>query len=134
MVEREIVQEWLAKANDDFEFARVNLEEGKNFFPQICFHFQQSAEKVLKAYIIAHDLEFRKIHDLFLLLKICIRSDPAFVELESDCELLAPFYIETRYPVHWPTHFSSNEANQAFESAQRINYFVKKKLTLSVRE
>jgi HEPN domain-containing protein len=128
MVEKQIVQEWLSKANDDFEFAPINLEEGKNFFAQICFHFQQSAEKNLKAYIIAHELEFRKIHDLFLLLRICIRSDPSFEELQSECEFLAPFYVDTRYPVHWPTHFSSTEANRAFQSAQRITSFVARKL------
>ncbi len=64
MVDPEVVQEWLAKADEDFEFAKVNLMEGKPFYSQICFHFQQAAEKYLKAYIIAHELEFRKIHDL----------------------------------------------------------------------
>jgi HEPN domain-containing protein len=53
MVDIEIVQEWLAKADEDFEFARINFEEGKSFFAQICFHFQQAAEKYLKSYIIA---------------------------------------------------------------------------------
>jgi HEPN domain-containing protein len=64
MVDRSIVGEWLAKAREDFEFARINLEEGKLFFAQICFHFHQAAEKYLKAYIVAHELEFRKIHPL----------------------------------------------------------------------
>lgn len=64
MVDIEIVREWLAKADEDFEFARINFEEGKPFLGQICFHFQQAAEKYLKSYIIAHELEFLKIHDL----------------------------------------------------------------------
>jgi HEPN domain-containing protein len=72
MVDIEIVREWLAKADEDFEFARINFEEGKPFFAQICFHFQQAAEKYLKSYIIAHELEFLKIHDLPLLLKMCL--------------------------------------------------------------
>jgi len=38
MVDIEIVQKWLAKADEDFEFARTNFEEGKPFFAQICFH------------------------------------------------------------------------------------------------
>ena len=38
MVDRGIVQEWIEKAEEDFEFARINLEEGKRFFAQICFH------------------------------------------------------------------------------------------------
>jgi HEPN domain-containing protein len=44
MVDDRIVHEWLAKAYEDFEFARVNLQEGKPFFAQICFHFHQAAE------------------------------------------------------------------------------------------
>ena len=39
MVDINIVHEWIDKADEDFEFARVNLEENKPFFAQICFHF-----------------------------------------------------------------------------------------------
>jgi len=49
MVDIEIVREWLAKADEDFEFARANFEEGEPFFAQICFHFQQAVEKYLKS-------------------------------------------------------------------------------------
>jgi HEPN domain-containing protein len=130
MVDTEIVREWLAKANDDFEFAKVNLEEGKPFFAHICFHLQQAAEKYLKAYIVAHELEFRKIHELPLLLKICLSRDPTFEELHDDCEYLTTYYVETRYPVHWPTHFSREETQKAFKSTVRIRSLVKEKLVL----
>ena len=71
MVDHGIIEEWMYKADQDFEFARINFDEEKQFFAQICFHFNQSAEKYLKAFIIANNLEFRKIHDLHLLLKQC---------------------------------------------------------------
>ncbi len=45
MVEISIIREWVAKADEDFEFALVNLKEGKPFVALICFHFHQSAEK-----------------------------------------------------------------------------------------
>jgi len=101
MVDPEIVKEWLSKADDDFDFAQVNLEETKPFYVQICFHFQQSAEKYLKAYIVAHELEFRKSHELPLLLEICISKDPTFGNLEEGCRYLDAFYIDARYQVHW---------------------------------
>jgi HEPN domain-containing protein len=44
MADPRIVQEWLEKAYEDFAFAQANLEDGKPFFAQICFHFHQSAE------------------------------------------------------------------------------------------
>jgi HEPN domain-containing protein len=127
MVDIEIVGEWFAKADEDFEFARANLEEGKRFFAQICFHFQQAAEKYLKSYTIAHELEFLKIHDLPLLLKICLSKDPSFEELQEDCEFLTTFYIDARYPAHWPTQFSLQETQKAFKSAERCS-FIKGKI------
>ncbi len=59
-----IVTEWLDKADEDFDFAEVNLRTGNGFCAQICFHFQQAAEKYLKAYIIHKGLAFERVHDL----------------------------------------------------------------------
>lgn len=129
MVDSEIVQEWLDKANEDFDFARINLKEGKAFFSQICFHFHQSVEKYFKAYIIAKGLDFRKTHDLPLLLKLCMAKDSSFEQLNDDCEFLATFYIETRYPVHWPTQFSKDETEKAYQAAATIRSFINKKLS-----
>jgi HEPN domain-containing protein len=128
MVDSSITREWTSKADEDFEFARINLDEGKNFHAQICFHFQQAAEKYLKAFIIAHDLEFRRIHDLGLLLKICSAKDPSFEGLKEDSEFLAAFYVDTRYPVQWPTKFSKEEALKALQASDRIRILVRKKL------
>ena len=130
MVDPSITREWTSKADEDFEFARINLDEGKKFYAQICFHLQQAAEKYLKAFIIANDLEFRRIHDLSLLLKICSAQDPSFEDLREDCEFLTAYYVDTRYPVHWPTKFSREEAQKALRSSDRIRILVRKKLNL----
>lgn len=130
MVDIEIVREWLTKADEDLAFAQVNLEEEKPFFAQICFHFHQAAEKYLKAYSIAHELDFRKVHDLALLLKICLANDVSFAQLRDDCDYLNTFYVETRYPVHWPTHFTQEEAQKASQAAERIRSLVKKSLRI----
>ena len=130
MVDIEIIQEWLTKADDDFDFAKVNFEEQRPFYAQICFHFHQSTEKYLKSYIIANELAFKKSHDLQTLLDICILKDNSFEELRDECNFLSTFYIETRYPVHWPTHFSKQETKRCFNAAQRIQSFVRKKFDL----
>jgi HEPN domain-containing protein len=130
MANSSIVQEWLARAEDDFQFARLNLEEKKSFYAQICFHFQQAAEKYLKAYIIANDLEFQKIHDLSLLVKVCLSKNPSFDNIREDCEFLNTFYIDSRYPVHWPTNFSESEAQKAFQASVRIRTYVLNQLDL----
>ncbi len=128
MVDKDIIQEWLSKADEDFQFAHINLERKIPFFAQICFHFQQAAEKQLKAYIIAHELEFRKIHELMLLLRISMDKDSSFEQIRDECEFLNTFYVDTRYPVHWPTNFSENEAQKAFEASARVRSFVLNKL------
>jgi HEPN domain-containing protein len=131
MVETAIIKEWVAKADEDFQFALVNLKEGKPFPALICFHFHQSAEKYLKAYIVANELGFLKSHDLPALLKICLAKNPSLSQLSSDCEYLNTYYIETRYPVHWPTHFTPEEAEKAFSSAKTIKSTIEKSLSLS---
>jgi len=130
MVDAEIIREWLTKADEDFDFARINHEEQRTFYAQICFHFQQSAEKYLKAYIIAHQLTFRKVHDLPMLLNIITEKDKVFEQVRDDCEFLATFYVETRYPVSWPTQFSQEETEKCYDSAKRIKFFVREKLQL----
>jgi HEPN domain-containing protein len=120
MVDPQVVTEWVTKANEDFEFARVNLEEGKPFFSQICFHFHQAAEKYLKAFIVANDLEFKKIHDLPILLKLCTAKQSELNSIMEGCKFLNRFYVDTRYPVHWPTHYTKEETAEARTAADKI--------------
>jgi HEPN domain-containing protein len=75
MADPQIIQEWLKKADDDFGFA-CSVVNDSSFYAQICFHFHQAAEKYLKSFIIAYDLEFKKIHDLPVLLKLCRERSP----------------------------------------------------------
>jgi HEPN domain-containing protein len=99
MAELQLVGEWIKKAEEDYQFAASVLEDS-TFYAQICFHFHQAAEKYLKAFIVARDLEFQKIHDLMVLLKTCSTVEPSFNEIQDDCRFLNRFYIDTRYPVH----------------------------------
>jgi HEPN domain-containing protein len=107
------------------------LNVTKPFAALICFHFHQSAEKYLKAFIVAHDLGFLKSHDLLALLKICAKKEASLIQLRPDCEYLNTFYIETRYPVHWPTHFTVEEAEKARLSARNVRSAIDKTLNLA---
>jgi len=128
MNENQLYEQWLIKADEDFYFASNHLEDEKSFFGQICFHYHQAAEKYLKSYIVAYNLPFIKIHNLKELLHICKRRESAFSEIEDECIYLNQFYIETRYPVHWPSHFSKEEAYKAKQSADKIRKFIIKRL------
>jgi HEPN domain-containing protein len=128
MADPKIVREWINKAEEDYAFAKINLEGENKFYPQICFHFQQAAEKYLKAFIVAYDLEFEKMHNLINLLKICAKKEPSLLSLMNQCETLNTAYIETRYPVHWPTDFSKEKAVKFQNAAQEIARTVKETL------
>jgi HEPN domain-containing protein len=130
MADIEIIRDWLKKADEDFQFAVENLKEQKPFYAQICFHFHQATEKYLKAYVVANELEFRKIHDLPLLLRICSSKDSSLDILRDPCEYLNAFYLETRYPVHWPTNFSYEEAEKALRAADQVRSVIKEKIGL----
>ena len=129
MVDPEIVKEWLRKADEDIDFAASVIDDS-SFYAQICFHFHQGAEKYLKSVIIAYDLEFKKIHDLPMLLKLCLGKESDLKILEDDCRVLNPFYIDTRYPVHWPTQYTKKEALKAMKAAEHVRDQIKKRLKL----
>jgi HEPN domain-containing protein len=62
------------------------------------FHSQQSAEKVLKAFLVAHDIEPPKIHDLEKIVKLCKNINGDFSQIEIDCQKITPYGVASRYP------------------------------------
>ncbi|MBI3559436.1 HEPN domain-containing protein [Candidatus Gottesmanbacteria bacterium] len=125
MAESRIVSDWLNLADEDFGFATSNLTDPEtNYFSFICFHFQQAAEKYLKAYIVAKKLRFEKIHDLEVLRKICAKDNKLFKEIKEECIFLTDFYIEARYPAIWPTQYTRSEAEKAQKAVQKIKFLV----------
>ena len=125
----EIVKEWIEKAEEDCGFACAGIEH-TNYFAQVCFHFQQAAEKYLKAFIVANKLEFRAVHNLLELLQIARQNEPNIEELQQACCFLNPFYIDTRYPVHWPANYDRDTAVKAKEETSKIRDWIKKSLNI----
>lgn len=127
MVDKQIVEEWIVKANEDLAFAKTALEEGLEFYPQICFYLHQATEKILKAYILVNELGFKKMHDLIKLLQICSQKDLAFNKFFETAELLNPFYIGTRYP-DLVLKVNKSQTENALQIAEEIAAFVKQKI------
>jgi len=118
--------EWIRKAEEDELSIKVILKE--NGAPSTaCFLSQQMAEKYLKAFLIASNKEFPKIHLLDSLLELCIKIDSNFKELKKEAISLNDYYIDTRYPGDYP-EFGLKEAKQAFDNALKIKEFVLKRI------
>ena len=131
MVDPKLVATWIEKADEDLKFSRISLEEGLEFYPQICFLLHQAVEKYLKAFIIACELDFQKIHDLGRLVQICAQKDDAFNQYFDKIADLNSYYIETRYP-DYEVQVSKSQAENALKLAEEISKFVKHKLDEAV--
>jgi HEPN domain-containing protein len=66
------LKNWLYRANEDILVIENLFHSGADLFASaICFHAQQAVEKFLKAFLVFHDIDFPKTHDLDYLLSEC---------------------------------------------------------------
>ncbi|MFB3885555.1 MAG: HEPN domain-containing protein [Thermodesulfobacteriota bacterium] len=59
---RRLSEEWIRLANEDLQSAEYLFE--KQLFRMVCYHAQQSVEKVLKALLAEKEAEVPRIHNL----------------------------------------------------------------------
>jgi HEPN domain-containing protein len=123
---REITKEWVFKAEGDYRSAEALLYQIE--IPEIdtaCFHCQQCAEKYVKAFLIEHNVDFPRNHDLVRLLVLCLTVDESFETIRDYLRRLENYAVIIRYPgLIVPLEL----AQEAFENASRVRGFVKKKL------
>jgi len=115
------VQGWIRKAESDL--AVLELAVGAEVaLDTACFHAQQTAEKYLKAYLLARNVPFPFTHNLVRLVALCETQDPQFATLTSYADSLTPFAAGLRYDGEfWP---SMEAAEEALEAAVAIKQFV----------
>ena len=97
-VKKEYIMNWLFRANEDISVLNnLFTSDSKNFASTICFHAHQAVEKFLKAFLIYHDIDFPKTHDLDFLLKECMEIDKAGFQ-DINLKSLTDFGVSVRYP------------------------------------
>ena len=97
-VKWDFVQQWLGKAQQDLRAAKVLLSGELEDFDPVGFHAQQAAEKLIKAVLVRHQIEFPKTHDLARLRKLLAQVDRALAGSLAPLDALTPFGVEFRYP------------------------------------
>jgi HEPN domain-containing protein len=119
-VRRDLVRQWLAKAEGDLEAARVLLSQETSFLFPVGFHSQQAAEKYLKAFLTWHSIPFPKTHDLDELLDLVASMDQSLSQSLRAVAALTPFGEEIRYPgdAPDPTREKAEEALALGEDVQ----------------
>ena len=90
-------ERWLTHAKDEFLDADVLRERGR--FYLALFHFQQAAEKALKAflYLKVRSAQVFYTHSIADLLEMAVEADADFKTV-INAKRLDSYYIPTRYP------------------------------------
>ena len=92
-------EEWIQFAKMDFDTAK-HLYDTMHPKPLeiICYHCQQSVEKILKAILILNGNDIKRTHDLGLLAELCCEYVAISDELYDICDDLTPYGVKIRYP------------------------------------
>ena len=116
---KQIVNEWVGKANADMALAEHLLSDETAFPSAIAFHCQQAAEKYLKALLAWRDVEFPKTHELANLIKLIETNDAKLAASLLDVIVLTPYGVELRHPGDRPDA-TPDEAREAVELARQV--------------
>jgi len=123
-----IVSEWIEKAEGDFWTAEREARARKTpNYDAVCFHAQQCAEKYLKAFLIRHQVPFRPVHDLEVLLGLIVPTRPDFEVIRDALLLLNDYAVDFRYPGEFAT---KDEARAAVKAMRTVRAFLRQKLGL----
>jgi len=112
-------KQWLAKARSDLLNADNNLASERVPYDTACFHCQQAAEKILKAYLAGSGQSAPRTHDLLLLLEKVLPLSGSADVLRDALAILMPYAVEIRYPDDWLMP-SEDDSREARDSADRV--------------
>lgn len=118
----ELTREWLQLAKADADVAERSLEEPAH--PALsAYHFQQCAEKLLKAFLTFHGRSFEKTHEISRLCQWCGDVHSSFFNIIDVADRLTAYAVDMRYPgVEPPTLDDINEARSIVNSVEDLVY------------
>lgn len=117
-----LVAEWLAKAQADLHTAtrELRVRRAPNY-DAVCYHSQQCAEKLLKAFLVLNNVEPPYAHNLVEPLRLCHVRDASFEMIRLDLEAPNGYGVVIRYP---GTTATKQDAADAVKCAQNVRNFV----------
>jgi len=133
VIKEEFTREWVRKTEIDFKTAGHLCHGGPDFAEGTAFHSQQAAEKYLKAFLVWHQIEFQKTHDIEALLRLAGKVDDKIPEILGDTVILTPYGVDYRYPGEYP-EVGMSDAERAFLLADRVRAEVRSRLPHHILE
>ena len=128
MDKSEELRQWISHAEENLSIAKhlcATYHPTPDEF--ICNQCQQSAEKDLKAFLFANDVEPPRIHNLPDLLIMCIDINPNFVKFAKQCAFLTEFGVLPKYPNE--LQINDDDVKSAIRFAESIKDFVLSNIT-----
>lgn len=115
-------RQWLKLAQGDAQSAQHLL----TLYPQplevISYLCEQSAEKMLKAFLCANRQEIPRTHDLMKLNRLCQEHMPEFKTIMESCANLNPYGTQVRYPNH--LELLEEDMRQALRDQNKVSLFI----------
>jgi HEPN domain-containing protein len=117
------VQSWFAKAEGDLQAAEILLVAPGAHGDVVAFHCQQAAEKYMKAYLVRHQIEFSKTHDLPALRRLIRSANESLADTLAFADWLTPFGVEIRYPGLLPG-VDAQTGQNALSDSKRVRHVI----------
>ena len=107
----------VSKAENDWKNVCVSLEHDVPL-DTVCFHIQQTAEKLLKALLAFRGVDYPLTHDLKDLLELAVAVSPVLGEFATSLPDYTVYAVALRYDAtFYPTR---EETLAAFENVKRL--------------
>ena len=119
-------KEWVNYSEKDYIAAQFLMTAANPPIEIICYHCQQSAEKLFKAFLIKNDIIPSRTHDLNLLVNECVKIENTISILKKECNRLNDFGVNTRYPNNMDLELE--DAKIALKDAEKIKEFILSKI------
>ena len=129
----EQARQWLARATEDLRAAQHGLAAEPPLAEDVCFHAQQAAEKVLKAYLTWKGIEFERTHRIAYLIDMGARADAELGALHGEADALTLYAVRFRYP-HPGSAPTTDEAREAMQIPRRVCDFVLERMPDAMRQ
>jgi HEPN domain-containing protein len=94
----EYARQWVEKARHDLFVIDMMSEKETSPADIAAFHAQQVIEKVLKGFLTAKNIRFRRTHDLEELIDIALPLLPELAAWREKCALITQYAVDVRYP------------------------------------
>ena len=114
-----LTQEWIEKAEEDYNSAKWLQQAPDPLHNAICFHTQQCIEKYLKAWLQEAELPVPRTHNLEELLALILPTLPAWSHWQPDFKIITDYAVEARYPGDSATADNTQHAMHICEAVRQ---------------